>query len=77
VRAVHAVPYTLTHTVLNQTKEAHPIENGYLGLLYIVFWAVTLLWSGRYCLQHGTDFVNRPRLFNPVSGRNRPAVAGY
>jgi len=48
-----------------------------LRIVYILFWAGALVWSVRYTFRHGTDFVNRPRLFNPISGRNRPAIANY
>ena len=46
-------------------------------MLYVVFWASLLAYSVRYIVSHGTEFVNRPRLFNPVSGRNRPSVTNY
>lgn len=49
-----------------------PAENPTLRFLYMAFWATALFFSSRSILQHGTDFVTKPKLFNPITGKVHP-----
>ena len=58
-------------------RGARHAESATLRIAYTVFWAVVLVMSVRHILKHGTEFVNKPRLFNPISGLDRPSIATY
>lgn len=51
---------------------AAPTGTAALRWIYIAFWALSFVFTTRSITGHGADFVNRPKLFGPISGKLAP-----
>lgn len=55
----------------------YPPQEDYLRYGFLLFWVAILAVSLHAIAKTGRDFVQRPRLVDPISGRSRPFISTY